>query len=62
MYASDQTILLVLFLVAWWIAASSAVASAAKKRSRSGTAWFWLSIVLGPVFAILLLIAYPREQ
>ena len=53
-------------LVLWWILASYAVASAAKKNGMSEWMWFFWSIVAGPIFAVLLLIAYllsnPQKQ
>jgi hypothetical protein len=49
-----------LLLVVWWILASFAVCLAAGKRGREKGPWFFLSLFLGPFFALLLLIAYPK--
>jgi len=61
----DLTSLAVLLLF-WWILASYAVASAAKKNGMSEWTWFFWSIVVGPIFAVLLLLAYllsyPQKQ
>lgn len=48
----------VLILAGWWIAASFAVSLAAAKRGRSMGVWFWTSIFVGPILAVLLLLAY----
>lgn len=60
MQDSDFMILGSFALVVWWIGAASAVQTAADKRGYSPKAWFWLSLFIGPPFAVLLLIAYPR--
>jgi hypothetical protein len=33
-----------------------------EKRGRDKGAWFFLSLLLGPLLAVLLLIAYPQEE
>jgi hypothetical protein len=47
--------------VAWWIVASFAVSKAAVARGRSRWLWFIWSLVLSPLLALLLLLAYPVE-
>jgi uncharacterized membrane protein HdeD (DUF308 family) len=52
-----------LFLLAiWWILASIAVTFAAAKRGREKGPWLFLSLILGPLFSLLLLIAYPQVE
>jgi hypothetical protein len=51
--------LVVLFV--WWIAASIAVALAADKRGYNRGPWFLMSLFLGPIFAAVILIAYPLK-
>ena len=46
----------------WWILASVAVCMAADKRGRERGSWFFLSLFMGPVFAVLVLIAYPLQK
>ena len=53
--------LLIIFCVliglAYIVAIPICVASIAQKQGRSGIGWFFLSIVINPLFAILILIA-----
>jgi hypothetical protein len=56
----DFSLLGLLFAV-WWLSASFAVAWVAGKKGLSGGQWFVLSLLLGPAFSVLLLIAYPKE-
>jgi hypothetical protein len=58
---SDYLLFGVVALAAWWFFASIAVMYAAEARGR-GTAWFWLSIVVSPILAAILLIAYPVKD
>ena len=51
----------ILLLIVWWLTGSFAVALAAGKRGRDRGPWFFVSLFLGPIFAILLLIAHPIE-
>jgi hypothetical protein len=57
----DVLVPMIILVVLWWLLASIAVAIAARQRGRSGSAWFELSVGLGPLFAIILLLAYPAE-
>ena len=60
---NDDTILVGLFFLAiWWLFGSIAVMSAARVRGRSGGAWFWMGIFVGPILAILCLLAYPEIE
>ena len=52
MQASD----ILVFLLAWWVIGCIAVAFAAMNRKRSGGLWLFLSLILGPILAALLLI------
>ncbi len=52
----------ILFGAIWWVLASVAVCMAADKRGRERGPWFFLSLFMGPVFAVLVLIAYPPER
>jgi hypothetical protein len=61
MDVSDIAVLCLIPAAVWWFLASIAVATAAQKRGRSGSAWLGLSVGLGPLFAIILLLAYPVE-
>jgi hypothetical protein len=44
-----------------WCALCALVAVAAKQRGRDPTAWFLLSLVISPLFGLLLLIAFPVQ-
>jgi hypothetical protein len=59
MQESDVMVFALILVVMWWIFGSIAVGVAAQKRGRSGGAWFGMSIALGPILAVLLLLAYP---
>lgn len=50
---------LVPILILLSIVASIAVAIVASKRGRNGFGWFFISVVLSPLFGVLLLIALP---
>ena len=55
---SDDFITTVLFLaILWLIAASVAVAYAARRRGGTMAGWFFVSLLLSPFLAMLLLIA-----
>ncbi len=59
MFDSGLSVLVIGF---WWIVASIAVSGvAAKRRHRFGT-WMMVSLALSPLFAVLLLIAYPSRE
>ena len=56
---SDDFITTLLFVaVLWLIAASFAVGQAARKRGGSMATWFFVSLLLSPFLASLLLIVY----
>ena len=57
MFDSDYIFLGAFVLAVWWIAASIAVTLAAADCGHGG-AWFFISVFLSPIFAVLLLIAY----
>jgi hypothetical protein len=59
MDASDCLPFLGIIFVIWWIAAAFVVGTAADVRGRKRGPWFWLSFFLGPILAVLLLIAFP---
>ena len=59
MFDPDFSILCLGLLVCWWIAASIAVKFAAQKRGYDGGIWLCAGLFLGPIFAVLLLIAHP---
>jgi len=42
-----------------WMVVSIIVGVAAGSRDRSGTRWFFISILLSPVLALLLLLVFP---
>jgi hypothetical protein len=62
MIDSADLLVLIVATAVWWIAASVAVANAAGKRGLTGGIWFLCSLVFGPIFAVLLLIARPVER
>ena len=55
----DNLTLWVLCIALWWLFASIAVGKAAGKRGMDSGVWFFLSLVLGPLFTVILLVAYP---
>jgi hypothetical protein len=57
----------VLFILFIWITISWIVGAAANSRGRSAITWFLLALVISPVIAVLLLIAFapvkrPRQS
>jgi ABC-type sulfate transport system permease component len=46
-------------VVVVYLIISIAVGSAAKARGRDGFGWFLLSLIVSPILALLLLIAFP---
>jgi hypothetical protein len=48
--------------VVLWIVFSFAVAIAANANGRSGCGWFFISLLISPLFAILLVIAVPSKN
>jgi len=62
MGSTELVLVAVLLGAIWWILASVAVCMAAEKRGRERGPWFFLSLFLGPVFVVLVLIAYPPEK
>lgn len=61
MFESGNFPLLALGFLVWWILASVAVSVAADVRGRRRGPWFWLSVLVGPFLAVLLLIAFPAK-
>jgi uncharacterized membrane protein YhdT len=61
MTESDASMLQLITVLLWWIIASGAVSVAAGKRGYGQGAWFGLSFFLSPIFAVLLLISYPKK-
>ena len=61
MFDSDYIFLGAFVLAVWWIAASIAVTLAAADCVHGG-AWFFISVFLSPIFAVLLLIAYHVKR
>jgi hypothetical protein len=59
MTESDVSVLVYIAIFFWWIFASAAVSGAADKRGYGQGTWFLLSFFLSPVFAVILLNAYP---
>lgn len=53
--------ILLLFAV-WWFLGSMAVMYAAEARGRSSGAWFWMGMFMGPILAVLCLLAYPEIE
>ena len=49
-----------LFVVGVWLSLACLVGGAAAARGRSGFGWALLAVLISPLFAILLLIAFPR--
>ena len=45
--------------VVGWVFFSAIVAIAAKARGRTGVGWFLLSIIISPLFALILVMALP---
>ena len=58
----EMAVIVLLTGAAWWVAASIAVSQAAHKWGRLRGPWLFLSLFLGPVFAVLVLMAYPLED
>lgn len=56
---SDVVISLILYS---WIAGTIAVALVASRRNNDGLAWVAISLLLSPLFAVLLLIAMPHGK
>jgi hypothetical protein len=50
--------MIIAFLLLWLIL-SAAVGAAASSRGRNGIGWFFISLSLSPIIALLLLIAFP---
>ena len=48
---------IVLVVLAYFLAFPLLIAKAAKNRGRSGTLWFFLSLLINPILAVLLLLA-----
>src|SRR5271154_4457487 len=59
MVDSDMVALGAILLIVWWFLASAAVSKAAGQRGHNNATWFFLALFLGPIFAVLLLIAHP---
>ena len=59
MTESDVSVVVYIALFFWWIFASAAVAGAADKRGYGQGIWFLTSLFLCPIFAVILLNAYP---
>jgi hypothetical protein len=49
----------VIFVLFLWLVLAFCVAAAANSRGRNGIGWFLISILLSPIIALLLLIAFP---
>ena len=58
---SDTLGFLLFLAVVWWIIAAIAVSFAARTRGRSGLSWFGLAVLVGPILAAILLLAYPCD-
>lgn len=50
-----------MMLVLFWTVCAFVVAAAARARGRSAIGWFMLSVLLSPLIAVLLLIAFPAR-
>ena len=50
----------IVFIV--WVIVAFVVGAAANQRGRSALAWFMTSLLLSPVLAVLLLIAFPMKR
>jgi hypothetical protein len=48
-----------MIFVVGWVFFSAIVAVAAKARGRTGVGWFLLSIIISPLFALILVMALP---
>jgi len=48
--------------VVLWVVFSFAVAIAANANGRSGCGWFFISLLISPLFAILMVIAMPSKN
>ena len=47
------------FVLALWVAVSIAVGYAAEARGRNGPAWFFLALLISPLLAVIILVAFP---
>jgi hypothetical protein len=54
---------IMIFLLVWLVI-SFIVGVAAQRRGRSGSGWFFVSFLLSPILALLLLLVFPslRDQ
>jgi hypothetical protein len=49
-------------LILGWVFLAIVVGVAASSRSRDGTGWFFLAVIISPLFAGLLLLALPSKK
>jgi len=49
-------------IILMWVVFSFAVAIAANANGRTGCGWFFISLIISPLFAILLVIAMPSKR
>jgi hypothetical protein len=60
--AKTMEMLAIIWIVIWWLIACEAVSMAAHARlGRGGFRWFLAAIFLSPLFAAILLCAYPED-
>ena len=48
-----------MIFVAGWLLFSGLIAIAAKARGRTGIGWFLISLIISPLFALILVLALP---
>ena len=51
-----------LILIVFWLILAVVVGAAAHARGRDGGAWFVLAIVISPLIAVLMLLAFPVKD
>lgn len=58
---SDTLSFLLLLMALWWVIAGIVVAKTAGARGHSEVKWFGMAVLVSPVLAAILLLAYPIQ-